>query len=292
LNYDLGRSLRYKPTLSMGPLRASQKSLPFIPPCIRHRIYLYDCTLYKSFLTFRSHLLNDLLQFYVILNMAFKPKSVVPAAWYDLKYTDSTTTTSSKPYITLPTIFDIKLPLHLTAFESHDGPAVQRILSTPSINLSLISPPNPYTLADAEWWIPHILSGGDGELGLHVIRAGDPIKGEFVGSVGLSPSKSKEPGEYELGYYLGTEYQGKGVIKAAVLAILSWAKETRQAKSVLVLVVEENQGSRRVVEGIEGFQPVFEGGDVTGIRKVERISWPVSKGGGKKNVLSWRMSFE
>lgn len=216
--------------------------------------------------------------------MTSKPKYAVPAPWYSLS---ETLTEPAIPYITLPPIPGVTTPLHIASFTRRDAPALQRILSNSIVNLALVSPPWPYTLADADWWISHILTGEGGELGLQVIRAGSPTEGELIGSVCLTPYKIEES-EYVLGYWLAPEFHGKGIMKMAALAMLSWAKETGQAKSVVVQVIEDNFGSRKIVESIQGFEPIL---DESGERKVDLEAWQESKGGGEKRLFSWRITF-
>jgi RimJ/RimL family protein N-acetyltransferase len=99
----------------------------------------------------------------------------------------------------------------------------------------------------------------------------------------LTPQASpagKEKLEYELAYYLHPDWQGKGIIKNAVLALLSWAIEEEGVKDVFVRVVETNAKSRSVVGSIPEFKVEKEG--------VE-IKWPKSKGGDVKLLMVWRL---
>jgi RimJ/RimL family protein N-acetyltransferase len=113
-----------------------------------------------------------------------------------------------------------------------------------------------------------------------------------VGAVSLLPAASstytlpgqdgierRSAGEYVLGYYLHPDFQQRGIMRNAVLALLAWAVAEQGVREVRVDVAVENVGSRRLVESLEGFERV-EG--------EEELVWPENKGGGRKRVWSWR----
>jgi RimJ/RimL family protein N-acetyltransferase len=148
-------------------------------------------------------------------------------------------------------------------------------------------------------WISHQL-GGTSNLSLQVLRAHSPGPGgKLIGSVSLMPPDSEvlgmllesgklpdwkkgKAGDYELGYYLHPDFQGKGIVKAGVRALLDWAK-AEGVERVKVKVLEENVASRRIVESMGGWEKV-EGGE-------DWIDWPENKGGVKgetKRILEWR----
>ena len=201
-------------------------------------------------------------------------------------------TLTGKPYILLKT--SSPSPVYLTEFYTTDTKAIQATLSIPSVHLNLISVPQPYTLADAEWWINLQLSGNS-NLPLQVLRSGSPDeKGIFIGSVSLMPADSeaflaikdkialekKGPGEheYELGYYLHPDWQGKGIMRNAARALVWWGKG-KGVEIVMVRVLEGNLASRRVIESLKEF--VRE-------EKDDWVDWPEVKGGGRRKILVWR----
>jgi RimJ/RimL family protein N-acetyltransferase len=200
-------------------------------------------------------------------------------------------TPSGSPYIALSTASSTAI--YLTQFYSTDINRVQETVSIPEVYLHLIAVPQPYTLADAEWWINHQVTGKS-NLPLQVLRSDDPETGKFIGSVSLMPPDSealarvrdKMPGcgpaenEFELGYYLHPDARGKGIMRSAVKALLDWGTNHCEVKTVVVRISEDNLASRRVVEGMKEF--VREGAND------DWVDWPEEKGGGRRKVLVWR----
>jgi RimJ/RimL family protein N-acetyltransferase len=155
-----------------------------------------------------------------------KPKATFPVPWYSLRYTS---TTKPIPYIPLTLKTPLADQISLTPFAPHDGPELVSILSIFDVNKCLGATPHPYTAAHAAWWVSRQLSTSPvpPELPLQVIRLGDPATGTQIGTATLTrcPAEEGRPaGEYELGYFLSPDYHGKGIMRAAVLALLSWAK--------------------------------------------------------------------
>jgi hypothetical protein len=98
--------------------------------------------------------------------MASKAPSTSPSPSYKLAHTPS-----GSPYIPLTT--SAAVPIFLTEYHPTDTAAVHATVSLPSIGQNLISVPQPYTLADAEWWVASQRSG-KASLPLQVLRSGDP----------------------------------------------------------------------------------------------------------------------
>lgn len=187
-------------------------------------------------------------------------------------------------------------PIYLTPFYPSDASAIKETLSIPEVYLHLVAVPQPYTIADAEWWINLQLSGR-GNFPLQVLRYGDPESGRFIGSVSLMPDDSEtvirlqerlpnlcpKEDEFQLGYYLHPDFRGKGIMRLAVKALLSWGV-TRGVKTVVVKVLEGNMNSRKVIEGVPAF--------VRQEKDDEWVDWPVEKGGGRRKILAWRFDLE
>lgn len=113
------------------------------------------------------------------------------------------------------------------------------------------------------------------------IRAESPgFAGELIGSVGVRRI-SAEASMYVIGYSLHPDWQRQRIMSAAVTAALWYgAVYQKVIKSAIIQVAEDNAGSRKVVEGLEGFVP-FPEMDV-----VEE--WPEGKGGGRKALRTWK----
>ncbi|RDL36362.1 uncharacterized protein BP5553_05714 [Venustampulla echinocandica] len=210
------------------------------------------------------------------------------------KYALLHTPTTNLPYIALTT--RSQEAIYLTELYPTDAPTHQAALSIESVNNALIGPPKPYTLADAEWWIEHVRSG-KAELSLSCLRVGSPDeKGTGIGGVALVPHdedgftflRSGEPmGEgnrdCNIGYWLHPEFQGRGIMKEAVRALVNWGRRECGVGDAILKVLETNLASRRVVEGMSEFIRV------EGEKGVEWVEWPEKKGGGgKKKLLVWK----
>lgn len=112
-----------------------------------------------------------------------------------------------------------------------------RSRSTPTFLL-----PYPYGFADAEAWIsrvrpvdpPHALAIVVGE------RA--------VGGVGIEPMTDVNRRSAEIGYWLGTEYWGRGIATEAVTLVTDWAFGAHHLLRIFAQPFTSNAASRRVLE--------------------------------------------
>lgn len=110
--------------------------------------------------------------------------------------------------------------------------------------------PHPYTRADAEWWIAHT-SSENPEASFAIV-----VDGEAVGAIGFIPQEDVFRRSVEMGYWLGEEYWGKGIVTDAVRALSDYIFANLDVCRIYATVFEWNPGSRRVLEKA-GFQ--FEG---------------------------------
>ncbi|KAK2059602.1 acetyltransferase [Colletotrichum caudatum] len=117
--------------------------------------------------------------------------------------------------------------------------------------------PHPYTLADADAWIA--MNRAPPVLNWAIVC---PASGAAVGSIGLVPGQDVYSRGYELGYWIGEEFWGRGVMGELVPAFVGWvfsggvAAGGVEVERVWAGVFSENAASRRVLEK-SGF--VFEG---------------------------------
>ncbi|TAQ86800.1 hypothetical protein B7494_g4864 [Chlorociboria aeruginascens] len=213
--------------------------------------------------------------------MAAQKSTSIPPPWYKLEHT-----LNGEPYSFLPTASSV--PIYLTTLYSTDAAAMQAVLSIPSINDALLSVPKPYTLSNAKIWINEIAPKSC--FAMQILRAKDPISGPLVGGVSLTfpdaeilaklgPKEDFLDGESNLGYYLHPDYRGKGIVAAAVQALITWAEKECGVRRVVVGVAEDNEGSMNVAQKLEGFEVV---------EKINTVRWPENKGGDLKVVRSWR----
>ncbi|KAK2028358.1 acetyltransferase [Colletotrichum zoysiae] len=114
--------------------------------------------------------------------------------------------------------------------------------------------PHPYTLADADAWIA--MNRAAPVLNWAIVC---PASGAAVGGIGLVPGQDVYSRGYELGYWVGEEFWGRGVMGELVPAFVSWVFSGGVGggvERVWAGVFSENAASRRVLEK-SGF--VFEG---------------------------------
>jgi len=102
--------------------------------------------------------------------------------------------------------------------------------------------PYPYTVADASAWLGRHV-GVDPPRQLAIV-----IDGEPVGGVGVAIGKDIQRRSAELGYWLGEEYWGRGIVTACVRAMTAYAFATFDLAHIIAGIFEPNIGSRRVLE--------------------------------------------
>ncbi|HEY7992918.1 MAG TPA: GNAT family N-acetyltransferase [Candidatus Eremiobacteraceae bacterium] len=110
-----------------------------------------------------------------------------------------------------------------------------------SRNLSDIFP-HPYTVDDARAWLGKH-DGVDPQRDFAIVIDGNP-----VGGIGVYLGKDIFYRSAELGYWLGEEYWGRGIVTDAVRAVTKYAFETFDLMHIFAGTFERNAGSRRVLE--------------------------------------------
>ncbi len=99
----------------------------------------------------------------------------------------------------------------------------------------------PYTVADAQVYIKKCSK--DHENPEYTILADN----RFAGTVSLD-IENKEKKEYSIGYFVSTDFRGKGIATNAVREAVRIAFKKHKAKAVVAEVFENNVGSARVLE--------------------------------------------
>lgn len=79
-------------------------------------------------------------------------------------------------------------------------------------------------------------------------------KGELVGSVNITPDKN-DPTSAEIGYYLGSEFMGRGCMTEAASMLTAFAFDELECEVVYGMVDERNARSKAVLERV-GYQIV------------------------------------
>lgn len=102
--------------------------------------------------------------------------------------------------------------------------------------------PHPYTLADAEWWVGH--AGSQSPVTNFAIVVG----GSAVGGIGLEMQADVNRRAAEMGYWLGEEYWGRGIVSEAATAVVDYGFQTFDICRIFAGVFERNAASMRVLE--------------------------------------------
>lgn len=104
--------------------------------------------------------------------------------------------------------------------------------------------PSPYTLDDARDYIAFCKQGEGRE---HIIRAIE-VDGKAVGNVGVFFKDDVYCKSAELGYWLGEEYWGNGIMSRAVEQLCDYVFENYDIARIFAEPFATNVGSRRVLE--------------------------------------------
>ncbi|MDO4669868.1 MAG: GNAT family protein [Aerococcus sp.] len=104
--------------------------------------------------------------------------------------------------------------------------------------------PNPYTSADAEWWLA-MVGENDGKTG--VWRA-IVVDGETIGTISVEQREDVYRIDGEIGYYLTTKMASKGIMTEAARQICALAFRELPLYRITGQIYEPNIPSRRVLE--------------------------------------------
>ncbi len=132
--------------------------------------------------------------------------------------------------------------LVLRPFRPGEAAAVARHAGDWEVARMLARVPHPYTRAMAEEWIAaHGPLQRSGEEFVFCIE----FDGAMIGAVGL---QRRANGAYELGYWLGQAWWGRGFATEAALRAVRWAFEDLGARSLVSGHLADNPASGRVLE--------------------------------------------
>jgi [ribosomal protein S5]-alanine N-acetyltransferase len=107
----------------------------------------------------------------------------------------------------------------LRALQPADAPALQRHADDPAVAHNLFDGfPQPYTLADAQWWC------GQGHRQPQFgFVWGIEVDGEVAGCISVAPQTGLWACSAVVGYWLGQAHWGRGVVSEALRLITAWA---------------------------------------------------------------------
>lgn len=130
-------------------------------------------------------------------------------------------------------------PLTLRRPEPRDSDAIVRICGDAEIAGRLARVPHPYGATDAAFFLDHVVPY---EWVWAITLDGDDT---LIGVVGLTPED--DPASAELGYWLGREHWGRGIIPRAARAVVAYGFGTLGLSTITSGYFEGNPASGRVL---------------------------------------------
>jgi len=103
--------------------------------------------------------------------------------------------------------------------------------------------PSPYTLEDADRWIDYCAGMEDAIASLAIV-----VDGEACGGVGMERRSDLERRTAEVGYWLGREYWGRGLVARCLASLTEFAFAERDFERLEATVIAEHVASVRVLE--------------------------------------------
>lgn len=154
--------------------------------------------------------------------------------------------------------------LRLRPFRRGDEDELARHLGNWEITRQLALNPHPFGMEHAQDWISECLAQPNGPK--HGLRFAieTPDEAGLVGGAGLSPAGAG----FELGYWIGRLFWGRGYATEAAAALADMGFATLNVDEIAALVFGENPASVRVLEKI-GFE-LAETSDAPGTESAER----------------------
>lgn len=133
-----------------------------------------------------------------------------------------------------------------------DAPQIAERIGVKDVAWNLGRAPYPYRQTDAEEWIERVPHGWDEETA-YVLLITHETEG-VIGCVGLD---LKPMDVWEIGYWLGKPWWGRGYITEAAMAIMEWAESKMELRQFASGHFVDNPASGRVLKKL-GFVPVGE----------------------------------
>ncbi|PHR52493.1 MAG: GNAT family N-acetyltransferase [Robiginitomaculum sp.] len=140
--------------------------------------------------------------------------------------------------------YQIKTPrMTLAPFASRDLSRFVTLANDPAVARMTSSFAHPFTRLHATSWLArHEKARQAGTDHLFAIQL---QSGGFAGAIGID----RQPGElFNLGYWLGREFWGKGYASEAVGALVGWAEDEMGIKAIHADFFEDNLASANVLE--------------------------------------------
>lgn len=101
--------------------------------------------------------------------------------------------------------------------------------------------PSPYTVMDALQWISHV---NEQQL---VVNFAIVCDGSIAGSIGCILQEDVARKTVEIGYFIGSQYQAKGIATEAVRLLLDFIRTRMDVVRIFARVFEGNKASMKVL---------------------------------------------
>ena len=134
----------------------------------------------------------------------------------------------------------------LRPFRMSDAESLVRHANNPNISARVRDRfPNPYTIEDARQFLMGVTrrARGAAEFTLAI-----EVDGQVVGGIGIVRGTDIERMTAELGYWLGEEYWGRGIVTEAIKNFAPWVMERYGLTRLHADCFTDNPASSRVLE--------------------------------------------
>ena len=133
----------------------------------------------------------------------------------------------------------------LKRLENHDKKQLIKVLNDYRVSDTLANVPYPYKGDDAEYWLNNVRNN---KYALNIF-----FNNLLIGGIGIH----KEDDGYNLGYWVGFEYWGKGYATESCYGLLNYLKKNTSHQSIKAKAFIDNNASNKVLEKI-GFKYIEE----------------------------------
>jgi ribosomal-protein-alanine N-acetyltransferase len=131
----------------------------------------------------------------------------------------------------------------LRAWQPGDEQSLQKHADNPKVSAFLRDRfPYPYTMDDALFWV-NLMQNQQPLISFAII-----VDGHACGGIGFEPFGAESRITAEIGYWLGEEHWGKGIITEAVKLVTGYAFENFPLIRIEAGVYDKNTASMRVLE--------------------------------------------
>ncbi|VAV86665.1 hypothetical protein MNBD_ALPHA06-1687 [hydrothermal vent metagenome] len=132
--------------------------------------------------------------------------------------------------------------LHFVPFDQTDLPVMTALVNDREVSRMMCSFAFPFTPAHAQsWWQQKRASAAKGDSHLFAIR----LQGQ--GLIGIIGMDRKPDQLFNLGYWLGKPFWGKGYASEAASSFINWAETERNVKAITADFFADNPSSERVL---------------------------------------------